>query len=529
VKSCFLGLRRIFSLKRKDIYQEGVALYNRGLYLEALESFARILGNASPSLSLHCNLATFYSGLCCFNLGILDLYSGDYGLAAEHLEKAIEFTPNRFGPYHYLGIVYNNQGRYTEALGAFGRVQELNPGFLPVKTKLAVVFHNESRLDKARREMERLVVQHPDWADIHYHLGLIYAAQGLHDQALEQLEKALIINPAYVKARISLGSLYSRTGRLQEGLDLLLKVEQDRPDYPDVQYHLGLAHGALGQFEEAAERFRRALKLNPIYTQAMFGLGVVSGALGRAEEAEEIFHRLISLAPNHPEVEFILAHLQRLQAGPPNNPDRPSLTDFWVRTGREMAGRVEIVPDLLEVATVFDPTHDRALYLSLIRMCQATAEHFPHYADVLEGLGILYAKLQIHDRAITAFKKALQVNPGFVRARINLYKNFLALTMDQEALKEIGELLDRGISYPDIFLDQGRALHRLGRDDEAVESLSRTVDLSPDLEPAYRLWAQVEETRGRNRDAVEVMERYLNRPQANPSQEFLFKLEELKG
>ncbi|MBW1712684.1 MAG: tetratricopeptide repeat protein [Deltaproteobacteria bacterium] len=463
-----------------------------------------------------------------FNLGILALYTGQSQGAVLELEAAVEVNPGQFGAFLYLGMAYNNLGRFDKALEAFNRVEELSPEYLPVKTKRAVVFYNQARYKQARDNLKRLVAQNPHWADMHYRLGLVYVALGQHQAGIEELEKALAVNPAYLKARISLGLLLGYTGRHQDSVEVLETILKERPDFADVHYHLGQVQASLGRLDQAQASLERALELNPGYFQALFGLGTVLGAQGKLDQARQKLGQVLALEPGHFEAELILKHLKRLEDSRQPRAYREVVGKFWKQAGQDLVRRMEIIPDLSDIVSVFSPTQDRALYQALIAINQATVEKNPGFADVYENLGALYAKLDIHDKAVDGFRQSLAINPDYIRARVNLYKTHMVLGMDHQALQEIEILLERGLDFPDFKLDQGRLFHKLGRDDEAVQCLALTVERNPDLVPAHRLWARIEKKRGRPQEAARILEGYLARTKAHPAPDLLRKFKELR-
>ena len=442
-------------------------MYNNGSFHEALAHFDQITQLGHLPFSLHSNLASFYSGMTHCNLGILAIYTGNYEAAIDHLEAAVHFIPQEFAPFYYMGIAYNNLGQFDEAMDAFNKVAYLNPDFLPVKARVALVFYNEARYQDAQKELENILVKNPQWADMYYHLGLIKASQGNYAEGLKDVEASLNINPHYLKARIMKGVLLAQTGNSEEGSVILAQVHRERPQFPDVCYYLGLVYASMNQLEEADKMLQRAVNLNPNYVDAHFLRGLVLIASGRYDEARGSLKFILSLKPDHREAKMIMFQIENLRNQ--ENFQDNSLTgnQFSDRILELLPRHVHILPEFTDIVHIFSPEENPGLYWSLIRFFESTAERNPHYADVFENMGALYAKLEEYDKSVYCFRQALSTNPRYARARINLYRVLRTLGKYNEVLTELDHLLEQGLKFPDLYMDRGKTLSILGKKEEA--------------------------------------------------------------
>ena len=105
----------------------------------------------------------------------------------------------------------------------------------------------------------------------------------------------------------------------------------------------------------------------------------------------------------------------------------------------------------------------------------------------------------------------------------------MALERDNEALEQIQSLTDKGIAFPDLFLDQARILHRQGLSGQALAALDRALELNPGLEPAHLLLARIRRSQGEPDEALAVLDRYHTLDQPAPSPEMSALRRELKN
>jgi len=495
--------------KRETIYRKGIACYNKGSFNEALDHFSLVLKKTYSSGGIEGSLASFFSGMSHCNLGVLSIYYGDYACAVDNLHSAIDFIPEQYAPFYYLGIAYNNLGQLDEAMAAFATVMRLNPDFLPVHSRVAILFYNEEKYSEAGSELERIVAQNPMWADMRFHLALVKASQGNHRDGLKELEAALYINPNYLKARIMKGIFLTHLGQAEMGAAILEALVAERPLFPDIVYSLGLIYGAMGRIDKSRAALEKAIELNPQYTDAHFCLGIVHLAGRLYPESRQSFERVLTLRPSHTEAGLFLKKAEQLGSEFSTSDEQESVGKLFIQALAVLPRHQEIYPDFSDIVNIFSPSTNRGLYLSLIQFYEVTAIKTPHYADIHDTLGSLHAKLGSFDRAEACFRKALTVNPRFIRARVNLYKMLLSRNKASEALTEINMLLEQGLRFPDMLFDQGRTLNALGRSEEAITFLSQAVDMNPAMEPVYILWAQIEEGLGRLNHAADVIERLL--------------------
>ena len=133
-----------------------------------------------------------------FNLSIVwrelraSRYARQYDLALEHLRKALDLDPNYSLANWYLGWVYEQQGRYSDALQAMRKAQALLTANTALVADIGHVYAVSGDraaalkiLDQLRETSRRTYVNA-------FEVALIYAALGEKQTALQWLEKAYI-------------------------------------------------------------------------------------------------------------------------------------------------------------------------------------------------------------------------------------------------------------------------------------------------------------------------------------------------
>jgi Tfp pilus assembly protein PilF len=140
--------------------------------------------------------------------------------------------PGNASAWFYLGRVYEDLGRYGEAIEAY-------------------------------RESLRLK---SDYAEAWCNLGVAYGKMERYQESAEACEKALRLNPRDAKAEGALGMAYGKMGKLGRNshkVDFCQEVVRRNPNSADAWYSLAVAYGESGNRLGALEALKELRRLDP--------------------------------------------------------------------------------------------------------------------------------------------------------------------------------------------------------------------------------------------------------------------------
>jgi adenylate cyclase len=126
--------------------------------------------------------------------GVLSLsliYAGEPDAGLEAIREAMRLNPRH--PFFYvnnMGHAYFLKGRYEEAIHAFERVTERNPGFLPARLLLASAYGQIGRTEDAEWEVEEIITLSPDFSIAQEREWAQYRKPADLERYLEGLRKA---------------------------------------------------------------------------------------------------------------------------------------------------------------------------------------------------------------------------------------------------------------------------------------------------------------------------------------------------
>jgi tetratricopeptide (TPR) repeat protein len=161
----------------------------------------------------------------------------------------------------------------------------------------------------------------------------------------------------------SYASVIGPLGRYEEAAKYLAEAVRIMPNFPEAHHNLGNALRNLGNFDQAIRHYNIALRLDPAYTSAHYGLGLALADKGDYDAAIE--HYKICLGPD--------ADLER------------------------NAGAAQ--------------TADQSRNITRAR---------PDTPKLLSTIGSAYAQKGQYAQAVEYYKRALQIDPNFTKARDGL-------------------------------------------------------------------------------------------------------------
>jgi tetratricopeptide (TPR) repeat protein len=151
------------------------------------------------------------------NLARLYAESGD----VQHAVKAIEVVPEdgRTPKMEFtLGALYDQLKQPKDAIAAYKRADDLQPGDLQTLDALASALLSDDQLDEALKQYQALSEADPENTEALVHIGEILRRQGKYEDALASIRKARKIDPNSLEAGFNEGLLLDVLGRFDDAV-----------------------------------------------------------------------------------------------------------------------------------------------------------------------------------------------------------------------------------------------------------------------------------------------------------------------
>ncbi len=250
-------------------------------------------------------------------------------------------------------------------------------------------------------------------------------------------------------------------------------VRQADPGFAEADYNLGVLAERQGKREQAYASYRSALQKKPSLKPAAEGLARLTRAQGDLPSAIAQWNDIARAFPDDADSRAQLAEIYRIT----NDHDR----------AQELA-RQALIRDpksLGAYKTLLRSNLDRKQFamaeLVGVRALKISATD----PDLYLALGDVQLAKGAVDKAAAQYQKALEANPGFVRARLALARLALKDEDFAAAEKHLSRAVADGGGSAEVHLDLGVAYRGLGQPDKALAEYDAAEKLQPRLAAIY--------------------------------------------
>lgn len=324
------------------------------------------------------------------------------------------------------GARLEENGEIEEALGAYRRVLNVDPGQAELATRVAALLSRQNAVPEAIDVLKDAIKANPKSATPYHQLAFIYAKYlRRYDQAVKYANEAIAIDPKNVDGYQRLSEVYAEAGDARKALGVLERAERVESSDAVFWTRLGKLYAAIVTRPDAAPSPEEMRHLNALFQKA-------------AEHADDNPAVLKEIA------DFYASSQQVQQAIP-----------LYLRI-------LEVQPDDAQarekLATGFLATHQRD---KAIEMLEQIIKQHPDKYQAYELLAQLYdeegralARANQNDAAKAQFAKAaasyeqcVLINPARANNFLRLAELWVgALQQGERAIKLLGDARHR---FPD--------------------------------------------------------------------------------
>ena len=361
-------------------------------------------------------------------------YRGAIVLYKNALEKDANYLDARMG----LADAYLKTGHFDRAEKEFQKVLLQNPAKSDVLLKLAAVYLQKKQPEKALLELDKYHSDNKETAESLVLYGKAHGASGDIASAEGLFKKALILEHGAVAPRLNLAKVYMQKKDFDTAKAYLNEVIQADANNNEAYYLLAGIYTRIGDRESALKTYLTLSEVDSKQIQAIYMAGILQMDLGDFDAAQASANKLLTNFSKRPE-------------------------------GSRLNGLLLYRQGKYEEAKV-------ALETSL-----KTQPHLLSYFF----LGLSYYGLESYDLALNQFQKALDLNPGFERARILVATILLKQKRVDDAIYEIQKVLRANPKNAYAHNILGSAYLASGEYDKGMAELETATELDPTLADAF--------------------------------------------
>ena len=263
-------------------------------------------------------------------------------------------------------------------------------------------------------------------------MGILFQQHNLVDDAVEQFELAIKNDPDFIDGYINLGRTYSLVRDFEKANEIFKQAMEKGKRYADLHNHFGYSLLSENEFQKALHQLQESLKINNDYAEAHYNLAILYFKSTLFDKTDE------KLPPASIRLQRGVEQLNKLKK-------------LKIKSFEQVEEKIQKVldkQDYEKVVRILDENKNKLFYrdsMSLIgtsfylkfmyggkgldneiirkyeKKLSSALEHYPNYADIWNNLGIIHL-IQCRNlflKALEEFKKALEINPGFEKARKN--------------------------------------------------------------------------------------------------------------
>lgn len=383
----------------------------------------RLLTSADNERGLSGTLARFYLSQAHMHQGVSDLRTGEHHKATQHFLAARRINPDSAGLSRYLAVCHIERGRFDLAADEFERTRIAGEEDGTLPIRLAHAFAKDGRLDRAVETLEEAIRNEPTRDDFLFQLGVLHASADDFDAAIGALQRAADFAP----------------------LD------------GDIQQHLGLAYGAAGKPVLAIDHLCLAQQLSPHDAHTALLLTLAARAAGDLGNH-------VAVAP------------AEAKAGPVDDEAIRKLGDAII----EDSDFIEAFLRLPESDV------DHEVFAILAGILERALERHPDYADLHHHCSLIYRRLDRTQDAILAATEAIDINPQYVQALIQIARLYAETDQRDEAVERLRCAVEYGGDFPDVHFMLGQLYQKDGKTGEARMEFHRALALNSEYGLAKR-------------------------------------------
>jgi Flp pilus assembly protein TadD len=331
-------------------------------------------------------------------------------------------------------------------------------------------------------------------ADLTTYLTACYAMNQRFDRCAHEMEKTAESNGGPTEWR-KLAQAQWRAGMKEQALMSLSKATRLFGDDHRLQLQLGLFHAAEERYDQAFTHISNAVRNDCDNATAHYYLGLTAAAQGDGQQALRSFQRSFDLEPDN----LLIARQLSMAAGVVHQagvrfvlriPESPSEQEST--PARQLARYVTQDSELSEALLRLPESEvDNDLFGVLANVLAIALEDHGGYADLHYYASRTHERLGDIARASDHARAALEINPKYVRARMQMADLCERTARTDQAAEHITRAIEYGADWPDVHLHAADLLTKCKRAQRAKRHLLRALELKPDYTQAHQALASL--------------------------------------
>lgn len=194
-------------------------------------------------------------------IAIIYLHARQFIQAEDIFQDLVRAEPDQAGYWQGLGLARLGRGNREAAKSALLQAVGLDQKLWKAYNGLGMLYNQDRQFDQAIQAFSRAIAIQPRSPQLYNNLGMSYLLKADFGKAEQCFRYALKLDPEYKRAANNLGLVYARQGKYSKAHQAFSRGSGKHQAHNNIGCFLAWA----GDNERAADEFRKALRLSPSY------------------------------------------------------------------------------------------------------------------------------------------------------------------------------------------------------------------------------------------------------------------------
>jgi len=289
------------------MYRIANSFYSQGKSQEAIKEFENFISQFPKSTMR----STAISRLISLYIG-----ANMFAEAERKLMDNLAQNPNDTYLLRQMGLVYQKQGKYDEALALYQRILKIQPNDVDTYEQIGELYAEKGDKERAIAEWSKITETTPGEYYRHQTLAYILKSHGFYDQAAAEYRKAIELQPQNSYLYTQLAEVYIVKKQFDEAVSVYLNALTGLP-VSNNPYRSDLVESMMelcdleGLYDKVVAELKRRLLQSPDNVSAVLTLAEVYFRKGDFDNSLQQLKIVASLQPDRGQ--FLLNYAQKLE------------------------------------------------------------------------------------------------------------------------------------------------------------------------------------------------------------------------
>ena len=277
----------------------------------------------------------------------------------------------------------------------------------------------------------------------------------------------------------------------RQSADRFQAVARAHPELAEAQAMVGVSYHRCGMLDEAERAYRQVLQTKPNHGASLSNLGEIYYRTGRVSEARQYWDSAVKANGRLVGARIGIATLELEQMRKIGNAKDATWKKIEEDARFNLSNALGADSDNVAAYTVYglvymegSQTNKNRLDLAKLLLDEA-AKRNEKYAPLQNAYGLLYMRRASLNQALAAFNAAVEIDPKFVEARMNVGQVTLGFRKYDTAREMFSKAIELSPKNYDAYIGLGIALRGLKDLDGAEAQYKKAIDVDPRRGEAY--------------------------------------------